>query len=52
MEYQGREVAVEAVTEAGQRLHLRAAERPAPGDKVRLAVDPAALLVFPAGGAD
>ncbi|GAA3219417.1 ABC transporter ATP-binding protein [Dactylosporangium siamense] len=51
VEYQGREVAVEAVTDAGQRLHLRAADRPAPGDKVRLAVDPAALLLFPAGGA-
>jgi putative spermidine/putrescine transport system ATP-binding protein len=51
VEYQGREVAVEVVTEAGQRLHLRTADRPAPGDKVRLAVDPAALLVFPAGGA-
>jgi putative spermidine/putrescine transport system ATP-binding protein len=52
VEYQGREVAVEVVTEAGRRLHLRTADRPAPGDKVTLAVDPAALLVFPAGGAD
>jgi putative spermidine/putrescine transport system ATP-binding protein len=52
VEYQGREVAVEVVTEAGQRLHLRTADRPAPGDKVALTVDPAALLVFPAGGAD
>ena len=49
VEYQGREVAVEVVTETGQRLHLRTADRPAPGDQVRLAVDPAALLVFPAG---
>jgi putative spermidine/putrescine transport system ATP-binding protein len=52
VEYQGREVAVEVVTEAGQRLHVRTADRPAPGDKVALAVDPAALLVFPAGGED
>ncbi|MET7420090.1 ABC transporter ATP-binding protein [Dactylosporangium sp. NPDC005555] len=52
VEYQGREVAVEVVTEAGQRLHLRTDARPAPGDKVRLAVDPAALLVFPRGGED
>ncbi|MGI5184498.1 ABC transporter ATP-binding protein [Dactylosporangium sp. CA-152071] len=50
VEYQGREVAVEVVTEAGQRLHLRTGTRPAPGDDVRLAVDPSALLVFPAGG--
>ncbi|GAA1500553.1 ABC transporter ATP-binding protein [Dactylosporangium maewongense] len=50
VEYQGREVAVEVVTEAGQRLHLRTGTRPAPGDKVRLAVDLSALLVFPAGG--
>ncbi|GAB3846708.1 ABC transporter ATP-binding protein [Dactylosporangium cerinum] len=52
VEYQGREVAVEVVTDAGRRLHVRTADRPAPGDKVRLAVDPAALLIFPAGGAD
>ncbi len=52
VEYQGREVAVEVVTEAGQRLHLRTDGRPAPGDKVRLVVDPGSLLVFPAGGAD
>ncbi|MEV4140578.1 ABC transporter ATP-binding protein [Dactylosporangium sp. NPDC049742] len=52
VEYQGREVAVEVVTEAGQRLHLRTETRPAPGDKVRLAVDPSALLVFRAGGDD
>ncbi|MEV4516619.1 ABC transporter ATP-binding protein [Dactylosporangium sp. NPDC049525] len=52
VEYQGREVAVEVVTEAGQRLHLRTVDRPTPGDKVALAVDPASLLVFPAGGAD
>ncbi|MFF5227766.1 ABC transporter ATP-binding protein [Dactylosporangium sp. NPDC000521] len=49
VEYQGRELAVEVVTDAGQRLHLRTADRPAPGDKIRLAVDPSSLLVFPAG---
>jgi putative spermidine/putrescine transport system ATP-binding protein len=50
VEYQGREVAVEARTEGGLALHLRtdAAYRPAPGDAVSLAVDPERLLVFPA----
>jgi putative spermidine/putrescine transport system ATP-binding protein len=50
VEYQGREVAVEAVTEQGVRLHLRGAERPAPGDAVHVAVDPGTLLVYPGGG--
>ena len=52
VEYQGREVAVEVLTAAGQRLHVRTAERPAPGDKVSLVVDPGSLLVFPAEGGD
>jgi len=48
VEYQGREVAVEARTAEGVELHLRTAVRPAVGDKVELVVDPARLLVFPA----
>ena len=48
VEYQGREVAVEARTAEGVMLHLRAAARPAPGDKISVAADPARVLVFPA----
>ena len=48
VEYQGRELAVEARTDDGRRLHLRAAERPAPGDKITVVADPARVLVFPA----
>jgi putative spermidine/putrescine transport system ATP-binding protein len=48
VEYQGREVAVEARTAEGVALHLRTTGRPAPGDKVWLGVDPTRLLVFPA----
>ncbi|MEV6635887.1 ABC transporter ATP-binding protein [Actinoplanes sp. NPDC051470] len=48
VEYQGREVAVEARTLAGVPLHLRAAHRPAPGDQVTVVADPARVLVFPA----
>ena len=47
VEYQGREVAVEARTDDGRRLHLRAADRPAPGDKITVVADPARVLVFP-----
>jgi putative spermidine/putrescine transport system ATP-binding protein len=46
VEYQGREVAVEARTNDGVRLHLRSPERPAPGDKVTVVADPARVLVF------
>ena len=49
VEYQGREVAVEARTPQGVRLHLRTAERLAPGDTVSLAVAPGALLAFARG---
>lgn len=49
VEYQGREVAVEARTPQGVRLHLRTAERLAPGDTVTLAVAPGALLAFARG---
>ena len=48
VEYQGRELAVEARTEQGTMLHLRAAERPSPGDKISVIADPARVLVFPA----
>ncbi len=51
VEYQGREVAVEARTEDGLRLHLRAADRPAVGDRIRVSADPARVLVFGREGA-
>jgi putative spermidine/putrescine transport system ATP-binding protein len=47
VEYQGREVAVEARTEGGTMVNLRSMERPKPGDRIALTVDPARLLVFP-----
>jgi putative spermidine/putrescine transport system ATP-binding protein len=47
VEYQGREVAIEARTAAGTVLNLRSHVRPAPGDAIRVAVDPVRLLVFP-----
>jgi putative spermidine/putrescine transport system ATP-binding protein len=46
VEYQGRELAVEARTESGVALHLRAIERPSPGDKITVTADPARVLVF------
>ncbi|MFI5896702.1 ABC transporter ATP-binding protein [Actinoplanes sp. NPDC051513] len=48
VEYQGRELAVEARTSQGVMLHLRAVDRPAPGDKISVVADPARVLVFPA----
>ncbi|MFI5932086.1 ABC transporter ATP-binding protein [Actinoplanes sp. NPDC051494] len=48
VEYQGRELAVEARTDEGMALHLRATERPHPGDKVTVHADPARVLVFAA----
>jgi putative spermidine/putrescine transport system ATP-binding protein len=47
VEYQGRELAVEARTAAGRALHLRTEQRLAPGDRVTLAIDPQRLLVYP-----
>jgi putative spermidine/putrescine transport system ATP-binding protein len=47
VEYQGRELAVEARTGSGVALHLRAAERPKPGDTITVTADPARVLVFP-----
>jgi putative spermidine/putrescine transport system ATP-binding protein len=48
VEYQGRELAVEARTVDGDRLHLHADARPTPGDKISVVADPARVLVFPA----
>ncbi|MGX6607296.1 ABC transporter ATP-binding protein [Micromonosporaceae bacterium Da 78-11] len=48
VEYQGRELAVEARTDQGLALLLRAAERPAPGDKISVVADPERVLIFPA----
>ncbi|EHR61136.1 ABC transporter ATP-binding protein [Saccharomonospora cyanea] len=50
VEYQGRELAVEARTESGVRLHLRTPHRLAPGDDVVLGVAVERLLVFPDDG--
>jgi putative spermidine/putrescine transport system ATP-binding protein len=47
VEYQGREVAVEARTDGGIAVNLRSLARPAPGDRIEISVDPARLLVFP-----
>jgi putative spermidine/putrescine transport system ATP-binding protein len=49
VEYQGREVAVEARTDGGIALNLRTADRPAVGDRITVTVEPRRLLVFPAG---
>jgi putative spermidine/putrescine transport system ATP-binding protein len=47
VEYQGREVAVEARTAGGLALHLRSVERPAVGERITVTADPQRLLVFP-----
>jgi putative spermidine/putrescine transport system ATP-binding protein len=47
VEYQGRELAAEARTATGIRVHLRTDRRVAPGDAVALSIDPERLLVFP-----
>jgi putative spermidine/putrescine transport system ATP-binding protein len=47
VEYQGRELAVEARSDVGIRVHLRTAKRVAPGDRVTLSIQPERLLVFP-----
>jgi putative spermidine/putrescine transport system ATP-binding protein len=47
VEYQGREVAVEARTAGGIALHLRTVERPAVGERITVTADPQRLLVFP-----
>ncbi|GAA3454084.1 ABC transporter ATP-binding protein [Dactylosporangium matsuzakiense] len=48
VEYQGRELAVEARTEGGLLLHLRTTARLAPGDPI--AVGARDLLIYPADG--
>jgi putative spermidine/putrescine transport system ATP-binding protein len=48
VEYHGRVLHVEAVTRAGDRLHLKARQEVRPGDTVSVAVDPERALVFPA----
>jgi len=50
VEYQGRELAVEARTPDGVRLFLRTPQRLAPGDLVSLSIEVERLLVFPAEG--
>ncbi|MBM2622724.1 ABC transporter ATP-binding protein [Actinoplanes sp. LDG1-06] len=47
VEYQGREFAVEARTGEGVALHLRALERPAPGERITVTAAPSRVLVFP-----
>lgn len=48
VEYQGRELAVEARTTDGVAVHLMASERPSPGDRITVSVAPSRVLVFPA----
>jgi putative spermidine/putrescine transport system ATP-binding protein len=48
VEYQGRELAMEARTPDGIRLHLRTQQRLVPGDPVTLSISTERLLVFPA----
>ncbi|MFB6783554.1 ABC transporter ATP-binding protein [Streptomyces sp. NPDC056352] len=52
VEYQGHELAVEARTAEGLRLHLKSRERPVPGDVLTLTADPSRLLAFPAESDD
>ncbi|MEO3930439.1 ABC transporter ATP-binding protein [Micromonosporaceae bacterium B7E4] len=47
VEYQGREVAVEARTAEGVQFNLRTDQRPELGERIGIGVDPARLLVFP-----
>ncbi|GAA4245058.1 ABC transporter ATP-binding protein [Dactylosporangium darangshiense] len=51
VEYQGREMAVEARTRDGLQLHLRTTARLAPQDAITVTADAAHLLVYPAGEA-
>ncbi|MHA6618858.1 ABC transporter ATP-binding protein [Pseudonocardia sp. DLS-67] len=52
VEYQGRELAVEARTDTGRALHLRTDQRLAPDDAVTLGVSPDRLLVYPREAAE
>lgn len=46
VEYQGRDLAIEVVTEQGLRLHVRSGHRAAPGDAVIVSAHPDQVLVF------
>ena len=46
VEYQGRDLSVEAVTSGGRKIHFRTGERLAAGDEVVLGVNPDRVLVF------
>ena len=50
VEFHGREVAVEGVTETGRVIHCRLAERVAPGDKIEVCAPPERVLVYGPGG--
>ncbi|MDG4787503.1 ABC transporter ATP-binding protein [Micromonospora sp. WMMD1102] len=50
VEYQGRDVAVEARTAEGVQFNLRTDRRPGLGDRIGIGMDPARLLVFPLTG--
>jgi putative spermidine/putrescine transport system ATP-binding protein len=52
VEYHGRGYHVDALTPAGDRIHLRTEVRVAPGDPLRLVVAPERTLIFPAERAD
>ena len=46
VEYQGRDLSIEAVTSGGRKVHFRTGDRLAAGDKVVLGVNPERVLVF------
>ena len=46
VEYQGRELSVEAITGSGRKLHFRTPNRLKPGERVVLGVKPERVLVF------
>ncbi|MEY9908478.1 putative spermidine/putrescine transport system ATP-binding protein [Catenulispora sp. MAP12-49] len=48
VEYHGRVLHVEAATDQGRRLHLKAHQPVRPGDRLHIAVDAERALVFPA----
>ena len=48
VEYHGRGYHVDALTPAGDRIHLRTDVRVAPGDALQLSIAPERVLVFPA----
>ena len=48
VEYHGRVLHVQAVTAAGDRLHLTASALVQPGDALRVAAAPGRALIFPA----